>query len=212
MVCILAKDPVTAKSPAYHDHLLHRILLNLLNATLRPLTHSIFAASNTSSAMNADPLAFLQRERRQRSKAVGVPVTSTEHRFLAARSRAAMVGRERLHLLRNRRFADSPLEGGGFEPSVPRRRQSPPWPLNLLQQLNFPGVVCSERCRGPQKNSDRIGGFEKGEFERNSARRSGRVPVRAECRHTKSALRRSTRTSRFRFKEGPETCRGNGLS
>ena len=120
MVCILAKDPVTAKSPAYHDHLLHRILLNLLNATLRPLTHSIFAASNTSSAMNADPLAFLQRERRQRSKAVGVPVTSTEHRFLAARSRAAMVGRERLHLLRNRRFADSPLEGGGFEPSVPR--------------------------------------------------------------------------------------------
>jgi hypothetical protein len=33
MVCILAKDPVTAKSPAHHDHLLHRILLNLLNAT-----------------------------------------------------------------------------------------------------------------------------------------------------------------------------------
>jgi hypothetical protein len=33
MVCILAKDPVTAKSPAYHDHLLHRILLNLLDAT-----------------------------------------------------------------------------------------------------------------------------------------------------------------------------------
>jgi hypothetical protein len=32
-VCILAKDPVTAKSPAYHDHLLHRILLNLLDAT-----------------------------------------------------------------------------------------------------------------------------------------------------------------------------------
>jgi hypothetical protein len=28
---------------------------------------------------------------------------------------------------------DSPLEGGGFEPSVPRRRPSPPWPLNLLQ-------------------------------------------------------------------------------
>jgi hypothetical protein len=28
---------------------------------------------------------------------------------------------------------DSPLEGGGFEPSVPRRRSSPPWPLNLLQ-------------------------------------------------------------------------------
>jgi hypothetical protein len=32
-VCILAKDPVTVKSPAYHDHPLHRILLNLLNAT-----------------------------------------------------------------------------------------------------------------------------------------------------------------------------------
>ena len=32
------------------------------------------------------------------------------------------------------RFApDSPLEGGGFEPSVPRMRPSPPWPLNLLQ-------------------------------------------------------------------------------
>jgi hypothetical protein len=28
---------------------------------------------------------------------------------------------------------DSPAEGGGFEPSVPRRRPSPPWPLNLLQ-------------------------------------------------------------------------------
>jgi len=27
----------------------------------------------------------------------------------------------------------SPLEGGGFEPSVPRMRPSPPWPLNLLQ-------------------------------------------------------------------------------
>jgi len=34
---------------------------------------------------------------------------------------------------RNRWFADSLLEGGGFEPSVPRRRPSPPWPLNLLQ-------------------------------------------------------------------------------
>ena len=32
------------------------------------------------------------------------------------------------------RFAgDWPLEGGGFEPSVPRMRPSPPWPLNLLQ-------------------------------------------------------------------------------
>jgi GAF domain-containing protein len=29
---------------------------------------------------------------------------------------------------------DSPLEGGGFEPSVPRRRPSPPWPFNLLQR------------------------------------------------------------------------------
>jgi len=29
--------------------------------------------------------------------------------------------------------ADSALEGDGFEPSVPRRRPSPPWPLNLLQ-------------------------------------------------------------------------------
>jgi hypothetical protein len=32
------------------------------------------------------------------------------------------------------RFAiDSLLEGGGFEPSVPRMRPSPSWPLNLLQ-------------------------------------------------------------------------------
>jgi hypothetical protein len=28
---------------------------------------------------------------------------------------------------------DSPLEGGGFEPSVPRRGPSPSWPLNLLR-------------------------------------------------------------------------------
>ena len=28
-------------------------------------------------------------------------------------------------LLRNRKFADSPLEEAGFEPSVPRRRPSP---------------------------------------------------------------------------------------
>ena len=40
-------------------------------------------------------------------------------RFLAARSRAAMVGRERVHLLMNQRFADSPLEETRFEPSVP---------------------------------------------------------------------------------------------
>ncbi len=30
-------------------------------------------------------------------------------------------------------LTDCPLEGGGFEPSVPRMRPSPPWPLNLLQ-------------------------------------------------------------------------------
>ena len=40
------------------------------------------------------------------------------------------------------RDTDCPLEGGGFEPSVPRRRPSPRWPLNLLQ-VNFPGVVYS---------------------------------------------------------------------
>src|SRR6266850_4835673 len=36
--------------------------------------------------------------------------------------------------------ADSLLEGGGFEPSVPRRRPSPPWPLNCCSR-EFP------RCR-----------------------------------------------------------------
>jgi hypothetical protein len=36
--------------------------------------------------------------------------------------------------MREVRFAvDSPLEGAGFEPSVPPRRPSPPWRLNLLQ-------------------------------------------------------------------------------
>ena len=38
------KDPVTAKSPAYHDHLLHRILLNLLYVThprFRPLARHV---------------------------------------------------------------------------------------------------------------------------------------------------------------------------
>jgi hypothetical protein len=33
MVCILAKGSVTTKSPAYHDHPLHRILLNPPNTT-----------------------------------------------------------------------------------------------------------------------------------------------------------------------------------
>jgi hypothetical protein len=31
--------------------------------------------------------------------------------------------------------------------------------------------ISPERCRGPQENSGRIGGFEKGEFERDSARK-----------------------------------------
>ena len=31
--------------------------------------------------------------------------------------------------------------------------------------------IPTERCRGPQENSGRIGGFEKGEFERHSARK-----------------------------------------
>jgi len=34
MVCILAKDPVIAKSPAYHDRPPQRLLQNLSNATV----------------------------------------------------------------------------------------------------------------------------------------------------------------------------------
>src|SRR5215831_5698345 len=69
------------------------------------------------------------------------------------------------------RFApDSPLEGDGFERSVPRRRSWPPWPLNLLQPWIFQvSFIPSQRCQGPQENSGRIGGFEKGEFERHRA-------------------------------------------
>jgi hypothetical protein len=48
-VCILAKDPVTAKSPAYHDHLLHRILLNLLDATSHPASIAVSAGSRVRS-------------------------------------------------------------------------------------------------------------------------------------------------------------------
>src|SRR6516162_8407244 len=41
---------------------------------------------------------------------------------------------DRQHFIRrNQWFADSSLERGGFKPSVPQRRPSPPWPLNLLQ-------------------------------------------------------------------------------
>jgi hypothetical protein len=36
---------------------------------------------------------------------------------------------------------NSQLEGGGFEPSVPRSQRSPPWPHDLLQPMNFPGVA-----------------------------------------------------------------------
>ena len=36
---------------------------------------------------------------------------------------------------------DSSLEGGGFEPSVPRSQRSPPWPHDLLQPTNFPGAA-----------------------------------------------------------------------
>src|SRR6516164_1425946 len=71
-----------------------------------------------------------------------------------------------------RRETDSPLEGGGLEPSVPRSGH------RRLGRL----ICCSRefpRCRlfrlsGAEvlrRNSGRIGGFEKGEFERDSARK-----------------------------------------
>src|SRR6516162_3276085 len=68
---------------------------------------------------------------------------------------------------------DSPLEEGGFEPSVPRTRRSPPCPHDLLQPMNSEvPLMPPERCRRfLRKNSGRIGGVEKGEFERDSARK-----------------------------------------
>jgi hypothetical protein len=49
--------------------------------------------------------------------------------------------RDRIPMLARVRFAsDSPLEGDGFEPSVPRRRPSAPWRLDLLHPRIF-------RCR-----------------------------------------------------------------
>jgi len=77
------------------------------------------------------------------------------------------------HLKRNRKFVDSPLEGGGFEPSVPRIRRSAPWPHDLLQPMNsqVPLIRPERRRRFLERNSGRIGGFEKGEFERHSARK-----------------------------------------
>jgi hypothetical protein len=52
---------------------------------------------------------------------------------------------------RDREFADSPLEGGRFEPSVPRRQPSPPWPFNLLLPRTQVPFIPPERCRGPQE-------------------------------------------------------------
>jgi len=71
------------------------------------------------------------------------------------------------------RFApDSPREGGGFEPSVPRSRRSRSWRHDLLQPMYSQApLIPPEWCRGAQENSGRIGGFEKGELERNSARK-----------------------------------------
>jgi len=65
------------------------------------------------------------------------------------------------------------LEEGGFEPSVPRSRQSAPWPHDLLQPMNSQvPLIPPERCRRfLRRNSGRIGSFEKGEFERHSARK-----------------------------------------
>jgi len=68
---------------------------------------------------------------------------------------------------------DSPVEGGGFEPSVRQSRRSRPWPHDLLQPMySQVALIPPERCqRLLRRNSGRIGGFEKGEFERNSARK-----------------------------------------
>src|SRR6516225_2498644 len=86
---------------------------------------------------------------------------------------------------------DSPLEGGGCEPSVPRRRPSPPWPLNLLHPV--------PRSSGELRSYRQL--------RKRRVRARQREKIRTGPCHTKSALRRSTRTSRSRFKEGPETCR-----
>src|SRR6516165_4661399 len=48
-------------------------------------------------------------------------------------------------------------------------RPPPPWPLTLLPPCISVSFIPPERCRGPQENSGRIGGVEKGEFERHSA-------------------------------------------
>src|SRR6516164_2611787 len=65
------------------------------------------------------------------------------------------------------------LSGGGSRIRTigSAKRPSPPWPLNLLPPCISVSFIPPERCRGPQENSGRIGGFEKGEFERDSARK-----------------------------------------
>ncbi len=59
-------------------------------------------------------------EKAERLKALGASDV-TNHR-LARRA-------ERTDRLKLPEFTDSPAEEAGFEPSVPRRRSSPPWPL-----------------------------------------------------------------------------------
>ena len=68
---------------------------------------------------------------------------------------------------------DSPLEDGGFEPLS---REASDRRLGRMiccsRRISQVPLIPPERCRRfLERNSGRIGGFEKGEFERHSARK-----------------------------------------
>jgi hypothetical protein len=124
MVCILAKDPVTAKSPAYHGHLLHRTLLNLLDATACWMIAGESGGGGRRFQPSSQPTLGLASElsgypdkasRRPADHALSWRQAPAAH--TRAESRGS--GPSRPTRAASPRETDSPLEERGFEPSVP---------------------------------------------------------------------------------------------
>jgi hypothetical protein len=100
-----------------------------------------------------------------------------------------ILGTQAVEVFVNELFAGAMPDAVMARYLIQDHRPSPPWPLNLLQpRISQVWFIPPERCRGPQENSGRIGGFEKGEFERNSAR----IEVAAQvCVRNKRRLERN---------------------
>jgi hypothetical protein len=147
------------------------------------------SAATTTSAACSPPARSRYCVTRNRPTRDGEWIPTLLARKPTKVAAVGILGTQAVEVFVNELFAGAMPDAVMARYLIQDHRPSPPWPLNLLQpRISQVWFIPPERCRGPQENSGRIGGFEKGEFERNSAR----IEVAAQvCVRNKRRLERN---------------------